>query len=150
MQAVIFTGIQAAGKSSFYQRHFADTHIRINLDMLRTRNRETILTLACIAAKQGFVSDNTNLTRACRAKIIELARAAHFEVIGYFFDTSLEDALRRNAQRPNPIPEAGMRGALSKLEPPCFEEGFDRLYCVRLSDDFIVTELTQGAMIHAD
>jgi len=34
--AVIFTGIQASGKSTFYKEQFSRTHIRINLDMLRT------------------------------------------------------------------------------------------------------------------
>jgi hypothetical protein len=34
MEAVILTGIQAAGKSTFYQERFSGTHVRINLDML--------------------------------------------------------------------------------------------------------------------
>jgi len=37
MEAVIFVGLQAAGKSTFYRERFFDTHVRINLDMLRTR-----------------------------------------------------------------------------------------------------------------
>jgi hypothetical protein len=40
MQAIIFTGIQATGKTSFYAQHFLKTHIRISLDMLHTRNVE--------------------------------------------------------------------------------------------------------------
>jgi len=36
MEAVIFTGIQAVGKSTFYKEHFFTTHVRINLDMLKT------------------------------------------------------------------------------------------------------------------
>lgn len=34
MQAVIFTGLQASGKSAFYRERFFNTHIRINLDIL--------------------------------------------------------------------------------------------------------------------
>ena len=37
-EAVILIGIQATGKSEFYKNKFADTHMRINLDMLKTRN----------------------------------------------------------------------------------------------------------------
>ena len=40
MEAIIFIGIQATGKSAFYQQRFADTHIRLNLDMLKTRRRK--------------------------------------------------------------------------------------------------------------
>jgi predicted kinase len=36
MEAVLLVGIQGAGKSTFYQQRFFDTHVRINLDMLKT------------------------------------------------------------------------------------------------------------------
>ena len=40
MEAVILIGIQGAGKSTFYKDRFFNTHVRINLDMLKTRHRE--------------------------------------------------------------------------------------------------------------
>ena len=39
MEIIILMGIQASGKSTFYRQKFADSHIRINLDMLKTRHR---------------------------------------------------------------------------------------------------------------
>ena len=54
MQMVIFIGAQASGKSSFYRQRFSDSHIRINLDMLRTRCRESILIKACFESSQSF------------------------------------------------------------------------------------------------
>ncbi|HSJ03696.1 MAG TPA: ATP-binding protein, partial [Verrucomicrobium sp.] len=63
MQLILFTGIPASGKSLFYKQRYADTHVRINLDMLRTRNRESILFRACLEGKAQVVVDNTNLTR---------------------------------------------------------------------------------------
>ena len=60
MEAIIFIGLQAAGKSSFYRLRFIDSHIRLNLDMLRTRHREQLLFRACLEAKQPVVIDNTN------------------------------------------------------------------------------------------
>ena len=63
MEAVIFVGIQGSGKSTFFRDRFFDTHVRINLDMLRTRPREKIFLEASLEAKQKFVLDNTNLTR---------------------------------------------------------------------------------------
>ena len=33
MEAVIFIGIQASGKSTFFKERFFNTHVRINLEM---------------------------------------------------------------------------------------------------------------------
>ena len=43
MQLIIFTGVQASGKSSFYLLNLYHSHLRINLDMLKTRHRENII-----------------------------------------------------------------------------------------------------------
>lgn len=142
MQAVLFSGIQAAGKSSFFKARLADSHVRINLDMLRTRHREHLLLTACLAARQAFVVDNTNLTVAERASYIELARSAGFTVVGYRFFVELDLAISRNAQRagPKPIPEKALRGALRRWEPPRQEEGFDQLFDVRATDGAFLVE----------
>jgi len=71
---ILFTGMQATGKSEFYKRYFYKTHIRINLDMLKTRNRERILIEACFTAKQPFVVDNMNLMATERRHYIEGAK----------------------------------------------------------------------------
>jgi predicted ABC-type ATPase len=67
MQLILFIGLQGSGKSTFYQRQFADTHVRINLDMLKTRRRERLLFDACLSAKQPAVIDNTNPTPVDRS-----------------------------------------------------------------------------------
>jgi hypothetical protein len=95
VEAVIFIGIQATGKSIFFLQQFFATHVRINLDMLKTRNRERILLAACLEAKQPFVIDNTNLTREARAGYISQAKAAGFRVVGYFWWCGLTGAASR-------------------------------------------------------
>jgi hypothetical protein len=52
MQLVLFVGVQASGKSTFFRQRFAETHLRLSLDVLRTRHREAILFNACLEAKQ--------------------------------------------------------------------------------------------------
>ena len=42
VQLVVLCGAQGAGKTSFYRYRFFETHVRVNLDMLRTRARERI------------------------------------------------------------------------------------------------------------
>ena len=76
MEAVIFVGLQGAGKSTFYRERFFATHLRINLDMLKTRHREGRFLQACIETRQPFVVDNTNPTRAERQVYIEAAKQA--------------------------------------------------------------------------
>jgi predicted kinase len=137
MEAVIFVGIQASGKTTFYRQRFFDSHIRISLDVLRTRHREQILFSACLEAKQPFVIDNTNPLPIDRARYIEPARAAGFRVVAYFFETTLKDAIRRNNQRAGKqkIPVPAIAGALRKLQPPTKEEGFDELFTVTIAPE---------------
>ena len=134
MEAVIFVGIQAAGKTTFYRERFFDTHLRINLDMLRTRHRERLLVRACIEAKQPFVVDNTNVEAGERARYIEPARTAGFRVVGFHFVSEVGDALRRNAGRTRrqAIPPKGLVGTFRRMEPPALSEGFDALWEVRI------------------
>jgi predicted kinase len=145
MQLVIFIGIQGSGKSTFYKERFVDTHIRINLDMLKTRHREQYLVNACIVAKQAFVVDNTNPTKADRCRYIEPAKAAGFRIIGYYFPPQVEACQQRNENRPEHqvIPLKGLLGTYGRLEVPCLEESFDELYSVQIGADgrFLVEAL---------
>lgn len=146
MEAVILIGIQGSGKSTFYQNRFFNTHVRISLDVLKTRPRERALLQTCLSTGQPFVVDNTNVTAAERALYIGAARQAGFRVIGYLFEAKLGDALRRNAQRTGigKIPAAGVAGTLKRLQRPTPEEGFAELYVVTRdeADQFVVNPWT--------
>lgn len=133
MHAVVLSGIQGSGKSTFCRERFGSTHVRLNRDMLKTSHREGILLHACLAAQQPFVVDNTNPTAAQRARYRDLARAAGFRVDLYFFDVSLELALQRNDEReaPHRVPEVGVRGTFAKLEHPASDSLWDGMYIVR-------------------
>ncbi len=144
MEAVIFIGIQGSGKSTFFKQRFFDTHIRINLDMLRTKHREKLLFEACLKGKQNFVIDKTNLTREEREKYIFKAKSFGFKVVGYYFQTNLEKAIERNNQRTGKakIPEKGLLGSFKRLQIPTFDEGFDELFYVSITDEnqFVVED----------
>jgi len=137
MQLIIFTGVQASGKSTFYQQYFYHTHLRLNLDMLKTRHRENILFEAALTSKTKMVIDNTNMTRIDRERYIQRAKDAEFEVISYYFETDLHSTLQRNAQREGKanIPEKGVRATLQRLEIPQQSEGFDELFKVNLVEN---------------
>ena len=143
MEAVIFTGIQATGKSSFYLEQFYATHIRLNLDMLKTRHREKVLLEACLTAKQSFVVDNTNPLKLDRKKYIDQIRQHGFEITGYYFQSNLEACLARNRERTGKsrVPDAAVLATYKKMELPEYSEGYDRLYYVSLENGrFAVAE----------
>ncbi|HJY27121.1 MAG TPA: AAA family ATPase [Pyrinomonadaceae bacterium] len=146
MEAVVFIGIQGAGKSSFYQERFCHTHVRLSSDMLKTKHRLRLLLQACLEAKQRFVLDNTNVTKEVRAEFIALAKTAGFRVVGYYFRSDISSALARNSSRLDSarIPDRGVLGTYKKLEIPERAEGFDDLYYVRIDPDgrFEVQEWT--------
>lgn len=43
MMAVIFVGIQARGKTTFFKENFEGEYVHVNLDTLKTRNKERLL-----------------------------------------------------------------------------------------------------------
>ena len=132
MELILFSGLQGAGKSTFYHQHFANTHLRLNLDMLKTRRREAMIFEACLTAGQRLVVDNTNPAPADRARYLGPALKAGFHAVSYVFDVEAEICRERNAKRTGKarIPEAGIRATTAKLRWPRLEEGFQRLYRV--------------------
>ncbi|GGH56974.1 hypothetical protein GCM10011379_01150 [Filimonas zeae] len=141
MEAVIFCGIQATGKSTFFKEHFFATHMRISLDLFNTRNREDRFLETCFTTSQKFVVDNTNASKLEREKYIIMARLNRYKVIGYYFSSSLTDALERNSTRTGKalIPEKGVKGTYNRLQLPRRSEGFDELYFVSIENNqFII------------
>ncbi len=140
-ETILLIGLQGSGKSTFYRERFFATHVRINLDMLRTRRRETLLLDACLEGTIPFVVDNTNATLAVRERYLVLARAAGFRCTGYYLDVPLALCLARNAARPpgERVPSVGIYGTRKRLQPPTLTEGFDALYRVTVGGDGALT-----------
>ena len=130
MQAVVFCGVQGSGKTTLYRERFLDTHVRVSMDLLRTRAREAAFLELCLESGQPFVVDNTNPTPADRRRYVGPARAAGFRVIGYLVEVDRSLALARNAGRSGRarVPVAGVTGTERRLLRPALEEGFDELW----------------------
>jgi predicted kinase len=130
MEAVVLCGVQGSGKTQLYRDRFLETHVRVSMDLLRTRHREAALLRACLETGQRVVVDNTNPTPADRRRYVEPARAARFRVIGYLVEVDDAEALARNAERRGRlrVPPAGLVGTSRRLIRPALEEGFDELW----------------------
>jgi len=143
MEAIIFCGAPGAGKSTFFKEKFFDTHVRISLDLLRTRKRERLFLETALKAGQRLVVDNTNPAAETRRIYIEAAKAARFRVVGYHFTAGFEEALARNSRRAGRarVPEAALKSFLARLERPRLSEGFDRLYRVAvINSQWVISE----------
>ena len=136
MEAVILSGIQGAGKSTFCRDRYWDSHVRINYDMLRTRHREKLLLEACLAAGQPLVIDATNPSREDRQRYLPLCKQANFRIIGFEFRISSQLAMQRNEQRQGKtrVPRAAQRAFASKHEALSFGEGFDEIWLIDVTE----------------
>jgi len=140
--AVIFIGIPASGKSTFYREQYSD-YVHINLDTLHTRNKENILLDDCFRKGLSFVVDNTNPTVEDRAKYISTAKDKGYHIIGYYFRSSVFESLERNNLREGKakVSDVAVKSIHSKTVLPTFSEGFDELYYVSIQNgQFIIAE----------
>jgi predicted kinase len=134
VEAIVFSGVQASGKTTYYAQRFLHTHVRISLDLLRTRHREALFLEACLESQMRFVVDNTNPTRAERARYVGPARERGFRVVAYLFETDTSAAVARNAGRHGSaaVPVSGLLGTRKRLEAPAVDEGFAAVHRVWL------------------
>ncbi|MBQ8263480.1 MAG: AAA family ATPase [Oscillospiraceae bacterium] len=130
---VIMMGIQGSGKSTFFEKYLKASLVRVNLDTLKTRNREKLLVEECIRSGRSFAVDNTNPTKADRARYIVPAKAAGYRVIGCFMESKLQICIARNELREGRarIPATAIAATSNRLEMPSWDEVFDELYFVK-------------------
>ncbi len=137
MECIIFTGIQASGKSTFYKEIYFRTHVRISMDMLKTRNRESKLLEFCLETGQSFVVDNTNPEVSDRKRYIVRAKERKFKIVGYYFQSGISECKRRNSLRDDCeiVPDIGISGTYNKMKIPVMDEGHDELYYVSIENN---------------
>jgi hypothetical protein len=120
MEAVVFCGVQGSGKTTLYRDRFLETHVRVSMDLLRTRHREAEFLRLCLETQMRFVVDNTNPTAADRRRYVEPARAAGFQVIGYLVEADVPRSVN--------APPWAAGATARRLLRPTSEEGFDELW----------------------
>ena len=103
MELIIFIGLQASGKSTFYRTHFVMTHVLVSKDRLphhkHRAQRQRQLIEDVLQGGSSVVVDNTNPTLEERAELIQLGRIYGAEIEGYYFVPQVKLSLARNKQR---------------------------------------------------
>ena len=135
-QLILFIGLPAAGKSTYYREHFADTHVHVSKDLMpKTKRSDAVMVMqieAALAEGKSVVVDNTNPSVDVRAPLIALGRRHGARIIAYYFDTEVKTVLARNRLREDiaRVPDVAIFATRKKLVPPSVEEGFDEVLVV--------------------
>jgi predicted kinase len=141
LECVILVGLPAAGKTSFYRKQFAATHLHVSKDLWpnasKKEERQRTLITASLEANRSVVIDNTNPRRSDREPLIAIAHAYNAKVIGYYFDVATRVAVARNAERSGKakVPNVAIFTAAKKIELPSYDEGFDTLWRVVVNEE---------------
>jgi predicted kinase len=145
-EMIIFIGIPASGKRTFYEQNFAATHERISLDILKTRFSEDKRLMEAVDSGKSCVIDNTNVSVSERKKYIDIAQRHRYKIIGYYFRSAIDECRIRNDQRQGKkkIPEIALRNKIAHLERPSKREGFDELFYVKIeNNNFAVSQFQE-------
>jgi predicted kinase len=140
VELVVFAGLQASGKSTFFHERCAGTHDHVSKDLFphnRNKNRrQEHLLRAALSAGRSVVVDNTNPTPEDRRPLVRLGHEYGAKVVSYFFDANVRECLRRNERREGKaqVPDVAIYATAKKVVAPSIKEGFDELYCVRRND----------------
>ena len=141
IQVVIFAGLPASGKTTFYQQRFSATHRHISKDhwpnLARKDSRQAELIRSSLKSGVSVVVDNTNPTIADRAAIIDIAREFGARVVGYQFVATTREAVGRNRGREGKqrVPDVAIFTKAKRMVAPTRAEGFDELYRVAIRED---------------
>lgn len=141
MELVIFMGLQASGKSTFFRQYFAATHELVSKDLMRNNKnpsrRQAQLIEAALQAERSVVVDNTNPTVEDRASLIELGKIYNAQIIGYYFESNVKRSLERNQQRIGKarVSDVAIYTTIKRLVRPSYKEGFHKLFFVKITDN---------------
>ena len=147
---VIFVGLQASGKSTFFRERFAATHEHVSKDLFpnnRNRNRrQAQLIEAALSAGSPVVVDNTNPAPEDRRAIVELGRRHGARIVGYYFEPRVRKCIERNRRREGKarVPDVAIYATAKRLVVPSYSEGFDELSRVRITDNSFDVEPYAG------
>ncbi|MET8139448.1 ATP-binding protein [Sphaerisporangium sp. NPDC005288] len=137
----ILVGLQGSGKTTFYRRLLARTHVHVSKDAFpnarKRQRRQLRMVQEALAEGRNVAVDNTNPSADEWRPLIDIARANDAPVVGYWFPPDVAGSLERNAARAGKtrVPEVGIYATLKRLRRPRPADGFDQIFQVGFDGD---------------
>lgn len=142
-EVILLSGLPGTGKDTWIESNCPQLPM-ISLDGIRkelnippTQNQGRVVDAArerakeLLRKKKGFVWNATNILPMTRKQQIELFAAYGASVRVVYLETGWDEQLRRNAGRPDAVPESAVSDMLDKMIPPeRFEAHRVEWYCV--------------------
>lgn len=135
---VVFTGLPASGKSTFYVEAMSANFGLVSKDLMAKKagkqGRMMKIVRAYLEQGKSLAVDNTNPRVEDRAPLIQIAREFQAKVVCLHFTGSEDDCRRRNAGREGKayVPPSGFHTIAMRFVAPTWAEGFDEIHQVRL------------------
>lgn len=150
MELIIFVGLQASGKTTAYHNLFEKTHALVSKDKMSRRagkeGRQAKALDELLSKGHNVVVDNCSVQPSERASIVSIGRKLDAAIACYYFESTLEACLERNAKREGKakIDPFAIIKKSKLLVPPSLDEGFDLLFKVVLLDGrFVISRVRE-------
>lgn len=143
VHCIIFVGLPASGKSSFYRQHLHSLDYKhVSNDLLGSEKKCVSISSKAFDEGKNVVIDNTNITKANRAKWLEFCRTKKVLPLIFHFKIPLEHSLHNNLYRKftttsqSTVSKVVIYAANKKSEPPSPDECNNRLYEINFRPQF--------------
>ncbi|WP_241838172.1 ATP-binding protein [Streptomyces sp. CB03234] len=134
----VLIGLQASGKSTFYEQCLSDRCTLVSKDLFprgarNKQQRQMRLVDEALSAGRSVAVDNTNPSPEEWGPLITLGHARDAAVTAFWFPPDVVGSLQRNAAREgrDRVPDVGVFATLERLRGPALSDGFDTVLEVR-------------------
>ncbi|MET9511872.1 ATP-binding protein [Streptomyces flavidovirens] len=138
LDVAVLVGLQASGKSTFYEQHLSGRYTLVSKDLFprgarNKQQRQMRLLQEALTAGRPVAIDNTNPSPQEWGPLIALGHAHGATATAYWFPPDVTGSLRRNAARQgrDRVPDVGVFATLKRLRKPSLADGFDTVLEVR-------------------
>jgi bifunctional polynucleotide phosphatase/kinase len=142
LHVIIFCGLPASGKSSFYSNHLERLgYSYVSRDQLKTMDKCYKRLEKLLEKKQNCVIDNINVENASRLKWISICNKFSATPLLFYFDIKVEQALHNNIFRRligsnSPVTDLVIRTQNKNFVKPNVNEGFESIFKINFVPKF--------------
>lgn len=130
LHLIVLCGIPGSGKTTLSKQLVEDYNaVRHSFDELRLSKRRDLFPYIkhSLENNKNVVADAPHTDKKTRLELLESIKDIDCKRTLVFMDTPFEECVRRNAQRPRPLPYMILQSFNRSLERPTLDEGWDEI-----------------------